>query len=202
MTSVLVRRGVAAAAIGALFASAAWAVPADFTAKADAYLKSAYPADGPGAAVIVVDHGKIAYAAGRGVADMQHNRKIEPDTVFRLGSLTKQFTAAVILQLEHEGKLSLSDPLAKYLPDYPQPGRNATIAQLLNHTSGIKNYTEIASWMLSRGRERPVTTQQLIDVFKNEPADFAPGTKWHYDNSGYVLLGAVIEKVTGKPWYV
>src|SRR3954447_313764 len=167
MCSVLVRRGVAASAIGALFASAAWALPADFTAKADAYLKSAYPADGPGAAVIVVDHGKVAYAAGRGLADIQHKRKIEPDTVFRLGSITKQFTASVILQLEQEGKLSLSDPLARFLPDYPEPGAGATIEQLLNHTAGIKNYTEMPEWMLSVQRAEPVTTAQLIAVFKN-----------------------------------
>ena len=201
MTVVLVRRGIAAAAIGVLFASAAWAVPADFRAKADAYLKSSYPADGPGAAVIVIDDGKVVYAGGQGLADLSAKRKITPATVFRLGSLTKQFTASVILQLEQEGRLSLSDPLSKFLPDYPTPGADATIAQLLNHTAGIKNYTEISSWMLSGRRAQPITTAQLIDVFKNEPVDFAPGTGWHYSNSGYVLLGAIIEKITGKPWY-
>jgi CubicO group peptidase (beta-lactamase class C family) len=198
----IIRRGGVGAAIAILFASAAGSVPADFKAKADAYLRSAYPADAPGAAVIVVDHGKVVYAGGRGLADVGNRRRIAPNTVFRLGSLTKQFTAAVILQLQQEGRLSLSDPLSKYLPDYPGPGADATIAQLLNHTSGIRNFTEVHSWMLSGRRARPITTARLIEAFKNEPVDFAPGTKWHYDNSGYVLLGAIIEKVTGKPWYV
>jgi D-alanyl-D-alanine carboxypeptidase len=201
MVVILVRRGFGAAAIGALLASAAWAVPSGFRAKADSYLKSSYPADGPGAAVIVVDHGKMAYAGGQGLADVPATRKITPATVFRLGSLTKQFTASVILQLEQEGKLSLSDPVSRFLPDYPEPGAGATIEQLLNHTAGIKNYTEIPTWMLSAHRAEPVTTAQLIAVFKNEPADFAPGTSWHYSNSGYVLLGAIIEKITGRPWY-
>jgi D-alanyl-D-alanine carboxypeptidase len=201
MVVILVRRGIGAAAIGALFASAAWAVPAGFQAQADAYLKSSYPADGPGAAVIVLDHGKVAYAGGRGLADVRTKRKITPATVFRLGSLTKQFTASVILELEQEGRLSLSDRVSRFLPDYPQPGADATIAQLLNHTAGIKNFTEMPKWMLSGRRAQPVTTAQLIDAFKNEPLDFAPGTGWHYSNSGYVVLGAIIEKVTGKPWY-
>ena len=193
-----------AAAIGALclMAAPAAAAPADFAAKADAYLKSAYAADAPGVAVIVVDDGKVVYAGGQGLADIEARRKITSETVFRLGSITKQFTAAVILQLAEEGKLSLSDPLSKFLPDYPRPGAAATIAQLLNHTSGIKSYTGIPGWMAEGNAARPVTTEQLIAVFKDQPADFEVGTKHLYNNSGYVLLGAVIEKVTGKPWHV
>src|SRR4051812_16232302 len=201
MASMFARGGFAVA-IGALCGSAAAAVPPDFRSKADAYLRSAYPADGPGAAVIVVEHGKVVYSGGQGLADIGKKRKIEPETVFRLGSLTKQFTAALILQLEQEGKLSLSDPVSKFLPDYPEPGGHATIDQLLNHSSGIKNFTEIPRLMLSGRRAQPITTSQLIDIFKDEPADFAPGTKYHYSGSGYVLLGAIIEKITGKPWYV
>jgi CubicO group peptidase (beta-lactamase class C family) len=199
---MVVGRGGLAVAMGALCASSAWAIPADFKTKADAYLKSTYPADGPGAAAIVVEHGKVIYSGGQGLADIATKRKIDPGTVFRLGSLTKQFTASVILQLDQEGKLSLSDPVSKYLPDYPEPGAHATIAQLLNHSSGIKNFTEIPSLMMSGRRAQPITTSQLIDVFKNEPVDFAPGTKYHYSGSGYVLLGAIIEKMTGKPWYI
>ena len=185
-----------------LLAAPAAAVPADFQKKAEAYLKSAYPADGPGAAVIVVDDGKVVYEGGQGLADLKSGRRITPKTVFRLGSNTKQFTASVILQLVEEGKISLDDRLSKFLPDYPKPGADATIAHLLTHTSGIKNFTSIARWMLSDGRAKPITTEQLIAVFKDEPADFAPGTKYQYNNSGYALLGAIIEKVTGKPWHV
>lgn len=191
-------------ALGALFAAApALAVPADFKAKADAYLKSTYPADAPGVAVIVVDDGEVVYASGQGLADIQAKRAITPTTVFRLGSITKQFTAAIILQLADEGELSLTDPVSKFLPDYPKPGADATIVQLLNHTSGIKSYTGIPGWMASEEKTaRPLTTQQLIAEFKDHPADFEVGTEHRYNNSGYVLLGAIIEKVTGKPWYV
>lgn len=178
------------------------AVPADFKAKAEAYLKATYPSDGPGAAVIVVDDGKVVYAGGQGLADIDAKRKITPATMFRLGSNTKQFTAAVVLQLVQERKLSLDDKLSKYLPDYPEPGADATIQQLLTHTSGIKSFTSIARWMLSDGRSKPITTEQLIAIFKDQPNDFPVGTKYQYSNSGYVLLGAIIEKVTGKPWHV
>ena len=185
-----------------LLAAPAAAVPADFRKKAEAYLKSAYPADGPGAAVIVVENGKVVYQGAQGLADLETKRKITPATVFRLGSNTKQFTATVILQLVEEGKISLDDRLSKFLPDYPKPGADATVRQLLTHTSGIKNFTAIPRWMMSGGRAKPITTEQLIAVFKDEPADFAPGAKYQYNNSGYALLGAIIEKVTGKPWHV
>jgi CubicO group peptidase (beta-lactamase class C family) len=181
--------------------SPAAALPADFKAKADAYLKSAYPADGPGAAVIVTDDGKVVYAAGQGLADVQKQVPITPGTVFRIGSITKQFSAAVILQLAKEGKLSLEDPVSKYLPDYPKPGADATIAQLLNHTVGVQSYTDIPGWMVEAKTSRPYTTDEMIAEFKDKPAPSRPGEKWAYNNSGYVLVGAVIEKVTGKPWH-
>ena len=193
-----------AAALGAagLMSVPAAAAPADFAAKADAYLKSAYPADGPGVAAIVVDDGEVVYSGGQGMADIAGGDKITAATVFRLGSITKQFTSAVILQLAQEGKLSLSDPLSKFLPGYPKPGADATVAQLLNHTSGIKSYTGIPGWMASDKPATAFTTEQLVAEFKDLPTDFAAGTEHRYNNSGYVLLGAIIEKVTGKPWHV
>ena len=119
--------------------------------------------------------------------------------VFRVGSVTKQFTAACILKLVEQGRMSLSDELTKFLPDYPAAGRRVTVEQLLTHTSGIRNYTEIPARYPNRLRE-DWTTAQLIDFFKDEPFDFAPGTRWRYDNSGYVLLGAILEKVTGRAY--
>lgn len=194
------RAGLALVALAV--AAPAWAVPADFAATADALLKSSYRADAPGVAAIVVEDGKVVYAGGRGLADVEATRPITPATVFRLGSITKQFTAAIILQLAEEGKLSLSDPLSKFLPDYPKPGAGATITQLLNHTSGIKSYTGIPGWMASDKPAAAYTTDELIAEFRDQPADFDVGTKHQYNNSGYVLLGAVIERVTGKPWHV
>lgn len=179
----------------------ALAVPPDFQAKADAYLKSWYPDSGPGAAVIVTEGGKTVYARGRGLADIEAKRPITPDTVFRLGSITKQFAAATVLQLAQEGKLSLDDPLSKFLPDYPQPGASSTVRQLLNHTSGVQSYTGIPGWMVEENTNRRYSTAELINVFKTIPSPSKPGEKWDYNNSGYVLVGAVIEAVTGRPWH-
>lgn len=178
------------------------AVPADFSARAEALVKNAYPATGPGAAVIVVEDGKAVFTAGQGLADVEARRAITPDTVFRLGSITKQFSAAVLLQLVAEGKVSLDDKLSSFLPDYPEPGGNATIAQLLNHTVGVQSYTGIPGFMDEAHTNKPYDTEQMIALFRDLPSPSKPGERWQYNNSGYVLVGAVIEKVTGKPWHV
>jgi D-alanyl-D-alanine carboxypeptidase len=189
-----------AMAIG--LAGTAHALPADFSARADQLVKKSFAADQPGAAVIVTDDGKVVYKAGRGLADVSAGTPITPSTVFRIGSITKQFSAAIMLQLVAEGKVSLDDKLSEYLPDYPQPGAGATIAQLLNHTVGVQSYTGIPGWMVEAKTSRAYTTEQMIAEFKDLPAPSKPGEKWDYNNSGYVLVGAVIEKVTGKPWHV
>ena len=193
---------LATASLALAAAAPAHAVPADLAAKAQAYLKSAFPADQPGAAVIITDDGKTVFAAGQGLADLQARTPITPATVFRIGSITKQFSAAVMLQLVAEGKVSLDDKLSKFYPDYPKPGADATIAQLLNHTVGVQSYTGIPGWMTDeKNTERAYTTEQMIALFKDLPARFEPGEQFQYNNSGYVLVGAVIEKVTGKAWH-
>jgi CubicO group peptidase (beta-lactamase class C family) len=116
--------------------------------------------------------------------------------VFRLGSVTKQFTAVAILMLAEEGKLSLQDEITRFLPDYPTRGKKITVENLLTHTSGIKNYTDLPEWLPLQRKD--MTLGELIDLFKNQPLDFAPGEWWKYSNSGYVLLGAIIEKASGK----
>lgn len=193
---------VGSALLALAMAQPARALPADFKARADALLQKSYPADGPGAAVIVTDDGKTVYAAGQGLANVEAKTPITPDTIFRLGSITKQFSAAIMMQLVAEGKVSLDDRLAKFLPDYPKPGADATIAQLLNHTVGVQSYTGIAGWMVEEKTNRAYSTEQMIAEFKDVPAPSRPGEKFAYNNSGYVLVGAVIEKVTGKPWHV
>ncbi len=175
--------------------------PADFAAKADAVLEGAYPADGPGAAVIVTRGGRILYSRGRGLADLESRRPIAPDTIFRLGSITKQFTAAVILQLVGEGRISLDDPISRFFPDYPRPAAGATVRQLLNHTSGIQSYTGIPGWMTEQNTARAYATAEMIAVFRDLPSPTPPGQTWAYNNSGYLLLGAIIEQVTGKSWH-
>ena len=194
-------RAASAILVAALLSSAAAAVPTGFTKTADQIIERGYPANGPGAAAVVTERGKTVYSGGRGLADIQANRPITAHTVFRLGSITKQFSAAVLMQLVEEGKLSLDDPLSKFFPDYSQPGANATVRQLLNHTSGIQSYTAIPGWMVEENIARPVTTEQMIAVFKDKPSPSKPGEKWEYNNSGYVLVGAIIEKLTGKSWH-
>jgi CubicO group peptidase (beta-lactamase class C family) len=141
------------------------------------------------------------YEGAQGLADIAANRPITADTVFRMGSITKQFSAAIMLQLAAEGKLSLDDKLSKFLPDFPKPGADATVAQLLNHTVGVQSYTNIPGWMVEKNTARAYTTEEMIAQFKDLPSPSKPGEKWDYNNSGYVLVGAVIEQVTGKPWY-
>lgn len=193
---------VRSALILALFVSAApaAALPQGFKAKADSLLAEAYAANGPGAAVIVTENGKTVYAAGRGLADIERKTPIGPATIFRMGSITKQFTAAAVLRLAEEGKLSLDDPLSKYLPTYPTPGSSATVRQLLSHTGGMMPYTAIPSVMEEAQTGRPYTTVQLIALFKDVPPPSQPGERYQYNNSGYVLLGAILETVTGKSW--
>jgi D-alanyl-D-alanine carboxypeptidase len=196
-----VKGAVALAAYTALTGVPALAVPADFRQRVEAEIAADWPADGPGAAVIVTDDGATVYSGARGLADVEARTPITPRTVFRLGSITKQFTAAVILQLAAEGKLSLDDPISRFLPDYPRPGAAATVRQLLNHTTGIQSYTGIPGFMVEANTNRPYTTDELIAVFRDQPSPSRPGERWAYNNSGYVLLGAIIERVTGRPWH-
>jgi D-alanyl-D-alanine carboxypeptidase len=163
-------------------------------------MADAYPADAPGAAVLVAMGDDILYSGARGMASLELGVPLSPQHVFRIGSVTKQFAAVALLKLIDEGKLDLDDPLSKFLPDYPN-GAAITVRQLFDHTSGVKSYTGIPGMMQGPIRQ-DLGTAALIDSFKDHPVDFAPGEAWAYNNSGYVLLGAVIEAVSGKSWDV
>lgn len=162
-------------------------------------MAEAYPADGPGAAVLVAMGDEVLYSGARGMASVELGVPLSPQHVFRIGSVTKQFAAVALLKLIDEGKLGLDDPLSTFLPDYPN-GAAITVRQLFDHTSGVKSYTGIPGVMQGPIRQ-DLSTAALIDTFKDLPVDFAPGEAWAYNNSGYVLLGAVIEAVSGKPWH-
>ena len=164
----------------------------------DQLLSGTFKPGEPGAAVIVTRKGQTLFRKGYGMADLELQVPIEPDMVFRLGSVTKQFTAVAILMLEEQGKLSVSDPITKFLPDYPTQGHTITVEHLLTHTSGIRSYTEMPEWLPQWRKD--FTLNELIDFFKNQPMDFAPDEKWLYDNSGYILLGAIIEKASGQSY--
>jgi len=189
---------VLALTVSVLPAAAAAPAPSATAETLDRFLAETYPAGEPGAAVLVEQGGKVVLRKGYGMANLELGIPVTPENVFEIGSVTKQFTAASILMLQERGKLSLSDELTKFLPDYPIQGKKVTIENLLTHTSGIPSYTGLPEW-LPRMRE-DMTLDQLIGLFKDKPFEFEPGTKWAYDNSGYVLLGAVIEKASGKSY--
>lgn len=169
------------------------------TAEFDKILSAQFKSDGPGCAALVMEKGKVIYRKGFGKSDLELNVNIQPDMVFRIGSITKQFTAVAILQLEEKGKLSLQDEITKFLPDFPTHGYKITVENLLTHTSGIKDYTRMKEWTGEMQR-RDMTPKEIVDFFKDQPMDFEPGTKYEYDNSGYILLGCIIEKVSGDSY--
>lgn len=167
-------------------------------ARVDKMLSDQYKADGPGAAALIAKNGKVIYRKAVGKANLELDVNMKPENVFELGSITKQFTAVAVLMLMEQGKLALDDDITKYIPGYPTKGKPINIHHLLNHTSGIKSYTDMKSFI--KHARTDMTPAELIDVFKNEPMDFDPGTDWHYNNSGYILLGYIIEKVSGKTY--
>jgi D-alanyl-D-alanine carboxypeptidase len=164
----------------------------------DAEMVSHFRSDQPGAAVLVRKGDRILLRKGYGLAEVGKARAVRPEQVFRLGSITKPFTAAAIMILADEGKLSPGDDIRKHLPAYPTHGATITIEHLLTHTSGIPSYTEQAGFqqLLAQNIEPPA----LVARFKDLPLEFAPGSKMEYSNSGYHLLGLIIEKVSGKTY--
>lgn len=154
---------------------------------------------GPGLTVLVARDNSLLLSTARGMASVELGVPLRPEHVMRLGSITKQFAAATLLRLVDEGKAQLDDPLSRFLPDYPNAA-GISLRQLLDHTSGIKSYTNLAGYMGNPVR-RDLSTQELLAEFKDQKPDFAPGERWAYNNSGYVLVGAVIEAITGQSWH-
>ncbi|GEM45593.1 serine hydrolase domain-containing protein [Deinococcus cellulosilyticus] len=147
--------------------------------------------------VIITQKGKITFEKSVGLADVNRSLPNTSDTVYRVASITKSFTAVAVLKLQEEGKLKVTDPLSTYLPDYPN-GQNITLHHLLTHTSGVFNFTERAN-LLSFSGTRP-SLAELTRTFDQEPVYFKPGEGFHYSNSGYILLGRVIEVASGMPY--
>ena len=149
---------------------------------------------------LVAENGKVILKKGFGSANMEWNIPNEPDTKFRLGSISKQFTAFLIVKLAEEGKIKLDVPITTYLPDYPKvTGDKITIHHLLTHTSGIPNYTSLPNFFKDNSRN-PYTPEEFVKTFSNLPLEFTPGEKFNYSNSGYFLLGYIIEKISGKSY--
>ena len=165
----------------------------NLTKDIDAIISADYNENDPGIVLLVAKNGEMIYRNAFGKANLELNVNMKPENVFELASITKQFTAVAILMLEEQGKLKIEDPITKYIPDYPTKGKTITIHHLLNHTSGIKSYTSMNLQKMARVDRTPI---EIIEVFKNEPMDFDPGEKFLYNNSGYILLGYIIELIT------
>lgn len=155
---------------------------------------------GAPAVAIAVIRGQDTLAFGAwGLSDIENNVAATPHSVFRIGSITKQFTAGAVMKFVELNKLRVRDSIGTYLTTLPAAWRGMTVQQLLNHTSGIPDYTHLgARWVKRWGEAMPPDT--LVALTANEPLDFKPGTKWSYDNSGYVILGMLVEKLSGRTW--
>lgn len=168
--------------------------------KIDALVKQYHDYGQFNGSILVAEKGKIIYEKGFGLANMEWAVPNQPDTKFRIGSVTKQFTAALVLQLVGEGKIKLDGKLTDYLTDYRKDtGDKVTIHQLLNHTSGIPSYTNRPGFFAEYSRD-PYSITDFVKKFASGDLEYEPGSKYSYNNSGYSLLGAIIEKVTGKSY--
>jgi CubicO group peptidase (beta-lactamase class C family) len=163
----------------------------------DSLIVRRFSKDGAGVAVLVARDGKILYEKVYGLANVEKHEPVTIDTKFRIGSVTKQFTASAILRLQESGKLTVSDTLSKYYPDFPR-GSEVTLRHLLTHTSGIHSYTETPGFL--KNVTSATTTADVISSIKTFPYDFNPGLKWSYCNSGYYILGSIVEKVSGREY--
>jgi CubicO group peptidase (beta-lactamase class C family) len=157
--------------------------------------KSAQTGITSGVSVLVSKNGEIIYEKGFGYADIGNKVPVTPDTKFRIGSITKQFTASAILKLQEEGEISVTDKLSKFIPDFPR-GDEVTIHHLLTHTSGIHSFTDRPNFL--KYVTLSITPKSLVDSIKTWPYDFNPGDRWLYNNSGFFILGYIVETISGK----
>lgn len=172
--------------------------PQNLESKIDSLIQTEFNnSNEPGGVFLVSQSGKPMYKKAFGLANLELDVKMTSDHVFQIGSMTKQFTAIAILMLEEQGKLSVNDPISKFIPDYPN-GNNITVSHLLTHTSGIKDFTKMKT--IFEIAQKEMTAKEMVDFFKEEPVDFSPGEKFEYNNSGYVLLGYLIELTSNEKY--
>jgi CubicO group peptidase (beta-lactamase class C family) len=172
--------------------------PAVATAKIEEYMQAQVSRNGFSGTILLARDGKPLVANGYGFANVEWQVRNTRDTKFRIGSITKQFTSMVIMQLREDGKLKLEDSVCTFVTPCPDTWKPVTIHHLLTHTSGIPSYTGLAEWR--QVMMQPQTIEQMLGFFRNLPLQWTPGEKYAYNNSGYFLLGVVIEKITGKKY--
>ena len=170
----------------------------EITRKVDEYMNAAVRINRFSGAVLLARDGQPIVSRGYGMANLEHGVPNTPQTVFRVGSVTKQFTGMAVVLLQERGKLSVNDPICKYLTDCPQAWQPITIKNLLTHTAGIPNYTEFPDFMKTAAAD--TTAAELTSRFRDKPLQFALGEKYAYSNSGYYLLGTIIERASGKTY--
>lgn len=169
------------------------------TRKIDELIKQKLTSVAPGCVILIAKKGQIIYKNAFGLANLQAKIPMQNDMIFRIGSITKQYTAIAILQLVEQGKLSLQDTIQKYVKEFPTKRYPVTIENLLTQTSGIPNYLTIQNHDPAKNRDQ-YTPAQGVDYFKDEPLNFKPGSKFEYSNSNFYLLGYIIEQVTGQTY--
>jgi CubicO group peptidase (beta-lactamase class C family) len=182
--------------LGLSFLHATLLPGAEYSQKADEYLSKASGAERFMGAVLVARSNQVVFMKGCGLANREHNIPNAPNTRFRLGSLTKQFTAMCILKLQEGGKLSVDDPVSKFVPNCSSNWADIKIRHLLTHTSGIPSFTGFPDYLSTMMLASP--PEKTIQRFRDKPLEFKPGERFAYSNSGYVLLGSIIEKASGK----
>src|SRR5467141_1572966 len=156
-------------------------------------------AGSPGCALGVYHEGKMVYSKGYGLANLEQDVPITPQSVFDIGSTSKQFTAASIVLLEKQGKLSINDDVRKYIPELPEYGQKVTIVQLLNHTSGLRDYLTLMD-LAGMHIDGVTTDEDALQIISRQKAlNFAPGSDWLYSNTGFFLLSVIVKRVSGKP---
>ncbi len=187
----------ASGASGLVAASAPASLPADVAARVDDAAQHVITQTGlPGASIAIVEHGQVVYTRAYGKARLEPPTAAEPGMRYAVGSISKQFTAAAVLLLEQQGKLSIEDPVSKYMPELTRSGE-VTIRMLLSHTSGYQDYWPEDYLMPSM--RQPTTAQYILDTWGKKPLDFDPGTRWQYSNTNYVIAGRIVEQVSHTP---
>jgi CubicO group peptidase (beta-lactamase class C family) len=200
MRDVRLHRNLLTTFLSFLILVSAWSQtsPSQESAALEKLLTETFPADSPGAAVLVVRNDAVLLRKGFGMANLELKVPVDPEQVFRVGSITKQFTAVAILQLAGAGKIKLDDDISTYVPGVSPVGQKVTIAQLLNQTSGLPSYTDEKTWLTTWRQD--LKPDDLLAFTKGKPLLFTPGTDWAYSNTNYILLGEVIAKVSGDSY--
>jgi D-alanyl-D-alanine carboxypeptidase len=187
------------AVIAAIASSFAGRAPDnDFASRVEVIARHSLDRPNAGVSIAVARDGKLVLARAYGVADRSHGVDVTPDSIFHIASISKNIAAAAVLSLVDQGRVRLDDDVTRFVPAAPTHGQHVTIRQLLNHTSGIFSFTSFPGAEANEALD--LTHAQILDSIKERAPDFAPGTSWRYDNTGFYLAGMVVEQVTGQPY--